>query len=68
MVRYEREDEQFAFVQNSLLNLPGMSDGSITVIDLVKGEAVGSVNTLKDQGFNPNSIALLPQWNLGTNR
>ena len=25
------------FVQNSLLNLPGMSDGSITVIDLVQG-------------------------------
>jgi hypothetical protein len=57
------KDERFAFVQNALLNLPGMSDGSITVIDLVKGEAVGSINTLKDQGFNPNSIVLLPQWN-----
>jgi DNA-binding beta-propeller fold protein YncE len=57
------KDERFAFVQNALLNLPGMSDGSITVIDLAKGEAVGSVNTLKDQGFNPNSIVLLPQWN-----
>ena len=40
-----------------------MSDGSITVIDLIKGETVGSVNTLKDQGFNPNSIVLFPQWN-----
>ena len=48
------KDERLAFVQNSFLNLPGMSDGSITVIDLGKGEAVGSVNTLKDQGFNPN--------------
>ena len=57
------KDERFAFVQNSLLNLPGMSDGSITVIDLVKGEAVGSINTLKVRGFNPNSIVLLPQWN-----
>ena len=40
-----------------------MSDGSITVIDLGKGDVIGSVNTLKDQGFNPNSIVLLPQWN-----
>lgn len=57
------KDEKLAFVQNSLLNLPGMSDGSITIVDLVKGEVVGSVNTLRDQGFNPNSIVLLPQWN-----
>ena len=57
------KDEKLAFVQNSLLNLPGMSDGSITVIDLAKGEVVGSINTLKEQGFNPNSIVLLPQWN-----
>jgi len=57
------KDEKLAFVQNSLLNLPGMSDGSITVVDLVKGEVIGSIDTLKDQGFNPNSIVLLPQWN-----
>ena len=57
------KDEQLGFVQNSLLNLPGMSDGSITIIDLVKGEAIGSIDNLKDQGFNPNSIVLLPQWN-----
>jgi DNA-binding beta-propeller fold protein YncE len=57
------KDEKFAFVQNSFLNLPGMSDGSITIVDLVKGEVIGSVDTLKDQGFNPNSIVLLPQWN-----
>jgi DNA-binding beta-propeller fold protein YncE len=57
------KDEKLAFVQNSLLNLPGMSDGSITIIDLVKGEAIGSIDTLKDQGFNPNSIVLLPEWN-----
>lgn len=56
-------DERYAFVQNSLLNLPGMSDGSITVIDLVKGEVVASVDTLKSQGFNPNCIVLLPEWN-----
>jgi hypothetical protein len=57
------KDEKLAFVQNSLLNLPGMSDGSITVVDLEKGEVIGSIDTLKDQGFNPNSIVLLPQWN-----
>lgn len=53
-------DEQYLFVQNSLLNLPGMSDGSITVIDVTKGEAIASIDTLKDQGFNPNCIVLLP--------
>lgn len=54
------QDEQYLFVQNSLLNLPGLSDGSVTVIDLVKGEPVASVDTLKNQGFNPNCIVLLP--------
>ena len=57
------KDERFAYVQNSLLNLPGMSDGSVTVVDLTKGEAVGSLNALKDSGFTPNCIVLLPQWN-----
>ena len=57
------KDEKLAFVQNSFLNLPGMSDGSISIVDLAKGEVVGSIDTLKDQGFNPNSIVLLPQWN-----
>src|SRR5581483_5271499 len=37
------KDEKLAFVQNSLLNLPGMSDGSITVIDLSKGEVIGKI-------------------------
>ena len=53
-------DERYLFVQNSLLNLPEMSDGSITVIDVNKGEPIASVDTLKDQGFNPNCIVLLP--------
>jgi hypothetical protein len=57
------KDWRYAFVQNALLSLPGMSDGSITVIDLEKEEVVGSVDTLKTQGFNPNSIVLLPEWN-----
>ena len=57
------KDGKYAFVQNSLLNLPGMADGSITVIDLVKGEVVASMDTLKDAGLNPNLIVLLPEWN-----
>ncbi len=57
------KDWRYAFIQNALLNLPGMSDGSITVVDLKSGKVVGSVDTLKNQGFNPNSIVLLPKWN-----
>ncbi len=54
-------DERYLFVQNSLLNLEGMSDGSVTVIDLTKGgQVLGSIDTLKTQGFNPNCIMLLP--------
>jgi DNA-binding beta-propeller fold protein YncE len=55
-------DEQLAFVQNNLLGLPGMDDGSVTVIDLVKEEVIASMDTLKKQGLNPNSIVLLPEW------
>jgi len=40
-----------------------MSDGSITVIDMQKHTVIGSIDTLKNQGLNPNSIVLLPQWN-----
>ncbi len=54
-------DERYLFVQNSLLNLPGMSDGSITVIDVAKGEPIASVDTLKNMGMNPNCIVLLPE-------
>lgn len=54
---------QYAFVQNALLNLPGMSDGAITVIDLKTQAVVASVDTLKNKGLNPNSMVLLPEWN-----
>lgn len=57
------KDGKYAFVQNALLNLPGMSDGSITVIDLKTETVVASMDTLKNTGFNPNSMVLLPQWN-----
>lgn len=57
------KDGKYAFVQNALLNLPGMSDGSVTVVDLKTQKVIASVDTLKNQGFNPNSIVLLPEWN-----
>jgi DNA-binding beta-propeller fold protein YncE len=57
------KDWRYAYVQNALLNLPGMSDGSITVVDLKQEKVVGSVDTLKNKGYNPNSIVLLPKWN-----
>ena len=53
-------DERYLFVQNSFLNLDGMSDGSITVIDLKADTILGNIDTLKSQGFNPNCIMLLP--------
>ena len=56
-------DGRYAFVQNSFLNRPGMRDGSVTVVDLKTQKAVASMDTLKNMGFNPNSIVLLPQWN-----
>jgi len=56
-------DGRYAYVQNALLNLPGMSDGSITVIDLKSEKVIGSVDTLKNRGYNPNSMVLLPRWN-----
>jgi DNA-binding beta-propeller fold protein YncE len=55
-------DEHLAFVQSNLLGLPGMDDGSVTVIDLKKEKVLKSMDTLKNQGFNPNSIVLLPEW------
>jgi DNA-binding beta-propeller fold protein YncE len=54
-------DEKLAVVQNSFINLPGMSDGSLSVIDLEKQEVVATINTFKEQGFNPNLIVFLPE-------
>ncbi len=50
-------------MQNALLNLPGMSDGSITIVDLKTEKVIGSIDTLKNKGYNPNSMVLLPKWN-----
>jgi DNA-binding beta-propeller fold protein YncE len=56
------QDGRLVFVQNSLLNLEGMSDGSISVIDLEKGEKIDSIDTLKNAGLRPNCIVLLPEY------
>lgn len=56
-------DGRYGFVQNSLINLPGMRDGSVTVVDFKAQKVVASMDTLKNQGFNPNCIVLLPKWN-----
>jgi DNA-binding beta-propeller fold protein YncE len=57
------QDWRYAFVQNALLNLPGMSDGSVTIVDLKTEKVVGSMDALKQKGLNPNSMVLLPKWN-----
>ncbi len=54
------KDEKLAFVQTTFLNLPGMSDGTIKVVDLEKGEVIGAVDTLKNQGFSPTPSCFCP--------
>ncbi len=55
------EDGSRAYVQNSLLNLEGMNDGSISVIDLETGEQIDSIDTFKDAGLTINTIVLTPE-------
>ncbi len=57
------KDWNYAYVQNALLNLPGLSEGSITVIDLQKKKVVGNIATFNEKGLNPNCMVLLPEWN-----
>ncbi|MEO9299893.1 YncE family protein [Devosia alba] len=54
-------DGNRAYVQNSLINIPGTNDGSISVIDLVEGAKVGSIDTFKDAGLTVNTIMLTPE-------
>ncbi|SON56724.1 hypothetical protein HDIA_3183 [Hartmannibacter diazotrophicus] len=54
-------DGNRAYVQNSLINIPGMNDGSISVIDLVAGKKLGSIDTFKDAGLTINTIMLTPE-------
>jgi hypothetical protein len=55
-------DCRLAFVQNGVLNLPGLNDGSITVVDLEKLEVVDNIMTFKDAGYAINHILMLPEW------
>lgn len=55
-------DRRYAFVQNSLLNLPDMSDGSVSVVDLETNKVIAEIDVLKKAGLNPNCIILLPKW------
>ena len=57
------KDGRYGFVQNSFINLPGMRDGSVSVVDLKAQKVVASMDTLKKMGYNPNCIVLLPKWN-----
>jgi len=56
-------DGRYGFVQNSFINLPGMRDGSVSVVDLKAQKVIASMDTLKNMGLNPNCIVLLPKWN-----
>ena len=40
-----------------------MDNGSIKVVDLNSEKVIASVDTLKNKGFTPNSLVLLPKWN-----
>lgn len=54
-------DEKLALVQLPLLNLPEMSEGEITVIDLALNKVIAKIQTFKNRGVNSNSIVLLPE-------
>ncbi len=58
------KDHKLGFVQNSFLNLPNMNESSVTGVDLESSEILAEMNTLKEVGLNPNSIVLLPEWNV----
>ena len=57
------KDGRYAYVQNSFINLPGMSEGSITVVDFKAKKVLDRIDTFIENGFNPNCIVLLPEWN-----
>ena len=57
------KDGRYAYVQNSFINLPGMSEGSITVVDLKSKTVIDTIETFIENGFNPNCMVLLPEWN-----
>ena len=57
------KDGRYAWVQNSFINLPGMSEGSISVVDMKSLTVIDTIDTFIENGFNPNCMVLLPEWN-----
>ncbi len=57
------KDGRYGYVQNSFINLPDMSEGSITVVDFQTETVMDTINTFVENGFNPNCIVLLLEWN-----
>ncbi len=57
------KDGRYEYVQNSFINLPDMSEGSITVVDFQTETVMDTINTFVENGFNPNCIVLLLEWN-----
>ncbi len=57
------KDWKLAIVQNAFLNLPNMSAGTVTEVDLESHEVVAEIDTLQKAGLNPNLVVLLPEWN-----
>ena len=55
-------DDRLAFVQAGVLNAPGLSHGSITVVDLVKLEAIDTIETFPDRNLTTFHILMLPEW------
>jgi hypothetical protein len=54
------EDGNTAYVQNGLMNLPGINDGSISVVDLRTMTKTGSIDVFKAAGQTVNVIVPLP--------
>ncbi len=53
-------DENYLYAQNGLLNLPGLNDGSITVIDASNYKVLTEITTFRDRGQTTNCIIVLP--------
>ena len=54
------EEHSMAWVQNGLLNMPGINDGSITVVDLEMGEVVDVIDAFRSRDMTVNMIELMP--------
>lgn len=56
------KDSRYGLVQNALPNLSRLSDGAVTVADLIKGRFRSRWTRCKKAGSNPNSLLLRPLW------